>query len=577
MDKAGDFMGNYGNIIGSVGTGIASLINANKKQDPTGRPYKTGTNMIKSKNNKLIKYQEGNKKTKILPDTGSELIIRMDDLTDSALNAQAQGASSSPSSSTTGTKTSSQTGNRTTSNSGLSTMGQAGTAGAAGGLGGLLREYGKGGPGKTRKAARVLGEAIRWLAPVVSAEESIRKNRDVKTGDIDYTGALGQMILDQATGKMVKATVRVPYKTLKKSSEQSKVIQEDIAKRGVTKEEYKAEKKQFRSKEQQAKAADKSIDEKNLINYNKKLDNYNKQMAERAKKKTRGQAPKPPVKPEPVTINQRKLAESDKPYLKYGPRIDITPTSEFAKQAAMEEVLLPGFISNYFKNRRAEKQYAAEGKALEARNRALQMIEENKKKYRRLENTFGLDEKNFIGQLKKSGMSFEDFYQTKLDEFRKKGEKVGEKRTSKKEADARRQETAQQQRFSPERREQARQNLFKKSTAQAIRFKESEQGRVAALKESFRENRPSLGYSMIERTRMPVEDITPTPRKSMLLLPESPAAKRKATREANLARKREEEAILAKKQKALEKNEAKREKAIQEKVKKIKFYGTGNP
>lgn len=59
MDKAGDFMGNYGNIIGSVGTGIASLINANKKQDPTGRPYKTGTNMIKSKKSKLIKYQEG--------------------------------------------------------------------------------------------------------------------------------------------------------------------------------------------------------------------------------------------------------------------------------------------------------------------------------------------------------------------------------------------------------------------------------------------------------------------------------------------------------------------------------------
>jgi len=59
MDKAGDFMGSYGNIIGSVGTGIASLINANKKQDPTGKPYKTGTNMIKSKKSKLIKYQAG--------------------------------------------------------------------------------------------------------------------------------------------------------------------------------------------------------------------------------------------------------------------------------------------------------------------------------------------------------------------------------------------------------------------------------------------------------------------------------------------------------------------------------------
>lgn len=56
MDKAGSFMGNYGDIIGSVGTSIASLINANKKQDPTGRPYKKGTNMIK--------YQEGTKSAK---------------------------------------------------------------------------------------------------------------------------------------------------------------------------------------------------------------------------------------------------------------------------------------------------------------------------------------------------------------------------------------------------------------------------------------------------------------------------------------------------------------------------------
>jgi len=59
MNKADAFIGNYGNLIGSVGTGIASFINANKKQDPTGRPYKTGTNMIKSKKSKLIKYQTG--------------------------------------------------------------------------------------------------------------------------------------------------------------------------------------------------------------------------------------------------------------------------------------------------------------------------------------------------------------------------------------------------------------------------------------------------------------------------------------------------------------------------------------
>jgi hypothetical protein len=53
MDKAGDFIGNYGNLIGNIGSGVAMLINANKKQDPTGRPYKTGTNMIK--------YQTGTK------------------------------------------------------------------------------------------------------------------------------------------------------------------------------------------------------------------------------------------------------------------------------------------------------------------------------------------------------------------------------------------------------------------------------------------------------------------------------------------------------------------------------------
>jgi hypothetical protein len=56
MDKAGSFMGSYGDIIGSVGTGIASLINSNKKQDPTGKPYKTGTNMIK--------YQKGTEAAK---------------------------------------------------------------------------------------------------------------------------------------------------------------------------------------------------------------------------------------------------------------------------------------------------------------------------------------------------------------------------------------------------------------------------------------------------------------------------------------------------------------------------------
>ena len=553
---------------------IANLINANKKQDPTGRPYKNGTNMIKYQNkkqdnkSKIIKYQdatkslEADKERKVFSDTGSSFVITMDDLADSTLNAQAQGASTSSSNTGTGTKPS-ETGSKTSSKRGLSTGQQAGTAGAVGTLGGVLREYGKKGGSKTRTAAKYLGEMIKWLAPVGSAAASISANKDTKTGDIDYAGAIGQMFLDQAAGKLGKATVRIPYKTLKQSTQQSKAIQEDITKRGVTKEEYNAERKQHKTKENEAIAADKSIDEKNLIKYNIELAKHEKKMADRAKNKTRGQAPKPPVKPEPVTINQRKLAESDKPYLKYGPRIDITPTSEFAKQATMEEIPIPGFLRNYFKNRKAEKQYISETEAEKAKvienARKLQIAQENIKKFRRLENTFGLDEKNFMGQLKKSGMSFEDFYQTKLDEFRIKGGEKTTKRAAKREKAARQETARQEQRFSPERREQARQNLFKKSTAQAIRFKESEQGRVAALKESFRENKPSLGYSMIERTRMPVEDITPTPRKSILLLPESPAAKRKATKAANTAARQATE------------------QRVEGKVKKIKFYGTGNP
>jgi hypothetical protein len=57
-NKAGAFMGNYGGSISSLGTSIAMLINANKKQDPTGRPYKTGTKNLNT-NMKKIKYQEG--------------------------------------------------------------------------------------------------------------------------------------------------------------------------------------------------------------------------------------------------------------------------------------------------------------------------------------------------------------------------------------------------------------------------------------------------------------------------------------------------------------------------------------
>ena len=45
-----------GGMASSLGGSIAMMINANKKQDPTGRPYKTGTNMIK--------YQKGTESAK---------------------------------------------------------------------------------------------------------------------------------------------------------------------------------------------------------------------------------------------------------------------------------------------------------------------------------------------------------------------------------------------------------------------------------------------------------------------------------------------------------------------------------
>jgi len=64
---------------------IANLINANKKQDPTGRPYKNGTSMVKTKNNKLIKYQNAVDSLELKktvkppptqnPDTGTETLF----------------------------------------------------------------------------------------------------------------------------------------------------------------------------------------------------------------------------------------------------------------------------------------------------------------------------------------------------------------------------------------------------------------------------------------------------------------------------------------------------------------------
>ena len=48
LGKGGGMEGmDIGGMASSLGHSIAMLINANKKQDPTGRPYKKGTNMIK--------------------------------------------------------------------------------------------------------------------------------------------------------------------------------------------------------------------------------------------------------------------------------------------------------------------------------------------------------------------------------------------------------------------------------------------------------------------------------------------------------------------------------------------------
>jgi hypothetical protein len=53
----GGFMGSYGGAIAQAAGTLMPLLM--KKKDPNERPYKTGTNMIKSKKNNLIKYQTG--------------------------------------------------------------------------------------------------------------------------------------------------------------------------------------------------------------------------------------------------------------------------------------------------------------------------------------------------------------------------------------------------------------------------------------------------------------------------------------------------------------------------------------
>ncbi len=57
-ENAGNFMGKYGApIVAAAGTLMPLVM---KKPDPNAKPYKSGTNMIKTKKNKLIKYQKGN-------------------------------------------------------------------------------------------------------------------------------------------------------------------------------------------------------------------------------------------------------------------------------------------------------------------------------------------------------------------------------------------------------------------------------------------------------------------------------------------------------------------------------------
>lgn len=61
------FMGNYGGAISQVAGTLMPLLM--KKTDPNDKPYKSGTNMIKSKKSKLIKYQDGNSNLKIKNDS----------------------------------------------------------------------------------------------------------------------------------------------------------------------------------------------------------------------------------------------------------------------------------------------------------------------------------------------------------------------------------------------------------------------------------------------------------------------------------------------------------------------------
>ena len=67
-DKTNSFMGNYGGAIAQAAGNLMPLLM--KKPDPNAKPYKNGTNMIKSKKSKLIKYQGGTTATDIIGPAG---------------------------------------------------------------------------------------------------------------------------------------------------------------------------------------------------------------------------------------------------------------------------------------------------------------------------------------------------------------------------------------------------------------------------------------------------------------------------------------------------------------------------
>ncbi len=550
--KFGQFMGNYGGSITQAAGTIMPLLM--KKPNPNAKPYKTGS--------KLIKYQEGNKKTKtdrqVFSDTGYTTTANAN-VTDADIaayiNAQTGGGQESPS------QTAPKVAKPSVKKSGeITGLQQAGIAGSAGALGASLKEYGK--TGKTGStAAKVAGNIIQYLQPVVSAEESIRKSRNTKTGDISYTGALGQFILDQAAAKTGGALVRIPSKTISAINKGVQESEEYAAKTKLSKQEQSKLSKEYYSEKKAAIKADNAETLKRLDKYQEDLKKYN----ERISQKTRGKKPKPPVEPEPSKLNQIKFSQKKKPLLAFGEPPEYKPISQIVKEAAMEEFGTPGLVKNLLKYSKGGEEAEKAATAKAAQQRAKELAAENRRKFKKLENTFGLSQQEFLGRLKKSEMSFEDFYQDLVETYRSKGislsgKNVREQRQARKPV-VDLTEKLKEQRQLPERREAAQQNLIKKAAQESeqnlIKFKAKTEADKKEQIARFLEQKPAATSQEIPRMRVPFEDITPTPRRSQLLLPESQTAKRQvAAQKAVTTRKSNE-------------------KRVGEKVKKIKFYGTG--